>query len=328
MASMIVWKDGLVKAPDGRSMREVATKYPWTSTLWCSKDGLVWRRHWSAVAGRWHWADEGPMDHVEDKETGRLGVYLPNRGWTELAVVIATAWHHRAPSERATHDPRSPVNVEDGQMHAKHIRWVQSESNTERDVIAHEKWKPLKGKIGAVPIPESEYMISTAGRLKNVETQEITQGFFFEGACGPTRLAAIKNCGLCDLWMHAKLIAPAICPPQRIQDAARALMNDHTPADLSRHASINIDTAWSYCREAAKAFAFPRSKMRELGERLVARDLWKLVTAMWDDDDRRLDGPLNDLFEVVEDELSADGAFARRGWSKGELAFSRQCVQA
>lgn len=323
-STKIMWADGIAKAPDDSAMREVPAKYPWTASLWCSQDGLVWRRHWSAIAGTWLWSDDGPVDYVEDA-SGRMGVYL-HRGWTPLEVVIAMAWRHRTPSERATHDPRSPVDVDEGKpIHADNIRWVEAEANAERGVIAHEKWKPLKGRIGAVPIPDG-YMISTAGRLKNVATAQVTQGYWFDGACGPTRLAAVKGCGLCDLWLEAKLIEPAVCPAPRIRTAAECLVNGDTPADLADRMSIGIETAWSYCKDAVKQLALPRSKMRELGEGLIARDLWRLLVKMWEEDDDRLDARLNDLFEAVEEELTEDGAYARRGWSKGELAFARQMI--
>ena len=104
------------------------------------------------------------------------------------------------------------------------------------------------------------------------------------------------------------------------------VFNGDTPADLADRMSIGIETAWSYCKDAVKQLAFPRSKMRELGEGLIARDLWRLLVKMWEEDDDRLDARLNDLFEAVEEELTEDGAYARRGWSKGELAFARQMI--
>jgi hypothetical protein len=216
--------------------------------------------------------------------------------------------------------------VQEGQpVHLDTIRWAASESNEEEETIPGEKWSPLKHwYCGAIPVP-SGYMISTKGRLKNKEGA-VTKGFWFQGASGGTRFAAIADCGLVDLWVCAKLIPAVIDLKPCIMNAADALMNGMTAQDLATARQISKDTAWNYMRQAA--VHLPRQKLRQLGPQLTSRDLWNLLVDMRERGDD-IDGiPLKILMENVTDELSDDGTYIKRGSEWGELAFARMSIVA
>lgn len=321
MSGRIRWPDGLMRAPTGSWLRQVPTKHSWASTTWCSQEGQVWRRYFNAVTGEWRWNVDGPSKLAMEESTGAMGYHLES-GFTPLATVIALAWLHRAPNAEMR------VLVQEGTLcELQHIRWAQGESNEEdADVLPGENWKALRHwKVaGVAPIPDG-YEISTHGRLKSPDGG-ITRGFWFKGACGPTRLAAVRGVGLVDLWLAAKLIPAAVDLKPCVASAFDGMMSGKTPSQLATDLCIKLDTAWSYYRQAA-VYA-PKSKLCELGEHLVSRDLWRLVLAMREDDDEQLGDTLTLLMERVKEELSDNGAFARRNWPMGELAFARQCVVA
>ena len=320
--TQIKWTEGVVRGPSGHSMRQVPVRHVWASSVWCTKDGEVWRRHYDVITGGWRWDVDGPIQYAFDPQ-GRQGLYLDDH-FRPLETIIALAWRHRAPETLAQ------VQVEEGMpIHLDHVSWVDGESNQERGTIQGETWKPLKWKCGLVPVPPG-YAISNRGRLRS-PSGDVTAGFVFDGAFGWTRLAAIKDCGLVDLHLAAGLIQAIVDDMKLkpcIRDTLDAILSDErlSPADLSRHAGIKLDTAWSYYRQAC-AYV-PKRTLKTLGETLVARDLWRLLLKMLEEEDHELTDKLTILMERVQDELADNGPFARRGWEMGELAFGRMAVVA
>lgn len=293
-------------------------KHTWSSTLWISKDGEAWKRYYNPISKAWHWGDEGALDFVEGDQ-GNMGLYL-DRGFTALEVVIALAWLHREP------DTPMRVEVKEGKpLHAKYIRWVEMEEHEEEGAIKGEKWTPLRRwRCGLVPCAEG-YEISNRGRLKS-PGGEVTAGFWFEGMAGPTRFAAVKDCGLVDLWVAAKLIEAFVYLRPYVKLTVDAMVTGKTPRDLTQvpGVSVELDTAWSYFRQAAE-FMPPRL-LWQVAERVVDKYLLRLLLEMQKEDDERLGGQLNPLMEVVQDRLPARSEFWRIDGQMGMLAFARLTV--
>ena len=63
-------------------MRQVPAKYTWASTLWTSRGGEVWRRHYNSVSGQWHWDEDGALEPSMGAN-GRMGFHLDN-GFTPI----------------------------------------------------------------------------------------------------------------------------------------------------------------------------------------------------------------------------------------------------
>ena len=312
---MIQWKHGLLRSPDGLWMRQVPAKHAWSSALWVSKCGQVWRRFYNAVRQEWHWDEEGAVVHVED-EQGRMGIYL-DRGFTLLEVVIALAWLHRAP------ETPMKVTVREGRpIHARYISWLQGESNEERGTIRDETWRPLKVRCGVVRCPDG-YMISSEGRLKAPDG-DVTEGYYFEGIAGHTRLAAVKDCGLVDLGLASKILPNAIYFKPHLKTAADAMMSDVTPAQFALETSIQLDTAWSYYRGVAEFV--PVTRIKEIAPKLVDKHLWRLLHELKAEGDDRLGGPLKPLMEVVQNRLPLRSDFWQIEGQMAMLAFGRLCV--
>ena len=156
------------------------------------------------------------------------------------------------------------------------------------------------GLCGVVPCPDF-YELSSHGRLRNVKTGDVTSGFYYDGASGPTYYAALKNCGYIDLHVAAKLIPKAVYLKPYILLAINAMMSGKTPAHLASTADIQESTAWSYFRQAGPYI--PNNKLKEIGESIVIRGLWRFLIQMRQNDDDRLDGKLNELMQVVDSTL-------------------------
>lgn len=320
--TQIKWSEGVVRSPGGRSMRQVPVRHVWASSVWCTNNGELWRRHFDVISGDWRFDVDGPLQYAFDAE-GRQGLYLDDR-FRPIETIIALAWLHRAPETVAK------VNVVEGMsIHLKHISWLDDESNEERGAIPGETWKPLKWKCGLVPAGAG-YAISNKGRLR-APSGDVTAGFASDGTFGWTRMAAIKDCGLVDLHLAAGLIEPIVDDMKLkpcIRDTLDAILSHErlAPADLSRYQGIKLDTAWSYFRQAC--VYVPKRKLKELGQTLVSRDLWRLLNKLLEEEEPELTDKLTILMERVHDELEDNGPFARRDWEMGELAFGRMCVCA
>jgi len=315
------WADGIERCPSGKSVREVPSKHPFTSSIWVSKDGEIWRRFYNVLSGEWNWSEEGPLEYAEDAN-GRVGINLASQ-FRPIQTVIALGWLHRAPHTQA----RAELMEDSEGVHFDNIQWAEAENNVETGSIADEKFKPLKNwKCGIVPCPEG-YMISSHGRLKS-PNGDITSGFWIDGACGPTRVAAAKDCGLIDLFVAAKLIPSAVHVTACIKTAADYMMNGKTPKQHARDECVKPDTSYSYYRQALAALKLPRTAIRDLAETLISPDLFRLLARMCDEDDDRLTAKLMVLMEVVEDELPDSSRFWRVECQMGMLGLARQLVVA
>ena len=318
MSHLILWADGERRIGNTR-MREVVQKRVWTSTIWCSKDGLIWRRYWDVSALEWRWADE-QVDPLLDDE-GRLGVTLED-GWVALDIVICRAWCHRDEHANA-HDP-TPILHERGKpIEAKHLKWREGETNDEDGPISGEKWKPLRWRCGAVRCSR-EYKVSNFGRLMS-PSGNVTRGFAYDGR----RWAAVESesgvyGGLVDLTTASG--APIIELPPRLIAAASCLSAGCTPADLARCEGIEVKTGWQYFQMVAQRMN-PRD-LQSLAPHLVARDLWALLQIMQTDKEEAFGGPLSDLMVEAERRLSSHGEFLTSKFPFEELRFARVCLTA
>ena len=151
-----MWAEGVEKTPDGSRVRQVPQKYAWSTSTWCSEDGLVWKKHYNFVTARWRWEDQ-PLTPSECPN-GELGIYLD--GLLPLRRAIALAWK---PRPRAS---TGRLEVEEGKpLVAKHLHWDGIELEKEPAAAQAESWSALRWRCGIVPVPKG-YQISTAGRLK------------------------------------------------------------------------------------------------------------------------------------------------------------------
>ena len=321
-SDQVRWPDGVERCPSGKRAREVPFKHPFSSSVWVAKDGEVWRRFYNVLSAEWNWDQDGPLEYAEDSN-GRVGMNLGSQ-FRPIATVIALAWLQRAPETQA----RAELIEDSGGVHLENIQFAEAESNVETGSIADERFKPLKNwKCGVVPCPKG-YMISSHGRLKS-PNGEITSGFWIhDGACGPTRVAAAKGCGLIDLFVAAKLIPSAVHVTPCIKTAADFMMNGKSPKEHSRTECVKLDTSYCYFRQALAALKLPRAAVRELGETLISPDLWRLLVKMCNEDDDRLAGKLTMLMQVLEDELPESSRFWRVECQMGMLGLARQLVVA
>ena len=320
-SDQVRWPDGVERCPSEKRVREVPFKHPFTSSIWVSKDGEIWRRFYNVLRGEWNWDQDGPLEYAEDAN-GRVGLNLGSQ-FRPIETVIALAWLHRAPETQA----RAELIEGSEGVHLDNIQWAEAESNVEIGSIADEKFKPLKNwKCGIVPCPEG-YSISSHGRLIS-PNGDITSGFWFDGACGPTRVAAARECGLIDLFVAAKLIPSALHVTPCIKTAADYMMNGKSPKHHSRSECVKLDTSYSYFRQALAALKLPQAAVRELGETLISPDLWRFLVKMCNEDDDRLAGKLTALMEVLEDDLPESSRFWRVDCQMGMLGLARQLVVA
>ena len=245
------WQEGIERGPDGLA-REIPVKHVWASSVWITKRGVARRRWFNVATKAWAWdADRSPL--AED-EGGNVGYHVPQFMSVERA--ICTAWRLRAeesgPSigewirvqlvDKLCDEGCDGTSVEDG-VRAENLRW-QIEEDGEDGPIEGERWSRLRGAVGAVTIPKG-YWISSAGRLKNPKG-EVTRGSF----AFDRRWAAIRGCGLVDLWSEAGLAGP-IGLPVYVRRARGAILAGATPERLAAAAGVEVGTAWSYLTQAA-----------------------------------------------------------------------------
>ena len=318
---LIAWPDGVARGPHDRPMREVVQRRLWTSTVWCSEDGLVWRRHWDVASRAWRWAG-APAEPVLD-DAGRLGVRLED-GWVPLALAIGRAWCHRA-EDAAAHDPAPLLPDEGRPLHARHLAWREGETSREEGARRGERWKALRWRCGAVRCARA-YEVSSHGRLRSPRGG-VTRGFAHDGR----RWAAAEAeggayGGLVDLTTASGLRPPALALPPRLVGAAGCLVAGHAPAELAACEGIQLGTAWGYFQRAAP-HVDPRA-LRSLAPRLVARDLWALLSAMAADGEPAFGARLLELMEAVRARLPPDGEFRSAPCQMEQLRFARVCLVA
>jgi hypothetical protein len=313
---MISWPDGEIRAPDGGEiMREVPQRHVWSSSVWCSKTGLLWRRYYNSQVRTWKWDDKGPMQLVEEADTGRMGIHL--EWFVTVEHAIAMAWLLRAPG--------STVGVErdlSERLHARHLQWGDGGEchEEEEGPITGEVFRPLKWKCGVVPC-DPRYQISNMGRLRSPHTGLVTSGF----AYGDTRLAACRGAGLVDLHRAGRRCRDIVVPP-RIMMGIDALSTGHDPHDLACEADISEKTAWGYMTQAAQHI--PGAELRRLVPRLVSSELWRALRDMQEEGHPLLGARLLDLIEEVMERVSSRGEYAQSDFQMEELRLARLALMA
>lgn len=67
------------------------------------------------------------------------------------------------------------------------------------------------------------------------------------------RLAAVRDCGLVDLHLAAKLMPPALELKPCLMKAFDAMMCNLTPSQFANQTGVKLDTAWNYYRQVAES---------------------------------------------------------------------------
>ena len=323
---LITWRDGLERSPNGLLLREIPQRHIWASSLWISKQGDIYRRHWNAVSKSWRFDAEPPsMSLAQD---GRVG-YNVDGGWKSEERCIALAWLRRHPSSTSyisddvvelVDGPQQAVESERTGPDARSIAWATLEYDTEPAALAGERWRTLSWRCGVVPC-DSRYKISSQGRLRNPQGKT-TRGFWFDGG----RWAAVKGAGLVDLYAAAGLREDEIRLSPAIHATVQALMTRHEPSDLVDSFEITEGTAWSYISKAAAHISGP--DLRRIVPRLVSVDLWALLVSMRDSGEAVVGGSLTELRSEVLKRLSRNGTFQKSSFGWEELRLARLAVLA
>ena len=284
------WPAGIVQGPDGIA-RELPQRHGWASCIFVTQDGVARRRFWNPIARRWHW-DARPLPLIVSDD--RIGIHAPQ--FMTLERAICMAWRRRAVDgapgigEVGRVDlvdcNADSVSSDDG-VSAASLRWDDEEEG-EPGVVEGERWRPLKGHIGAVPIPKG-FAISTHGRLRDPRGR-MTIGLWALGRRWAAVAGAGGYVGMLDLFEAAGLDG-GVSLPLSIRRARGALLAGASPADLARHAEISESTAWSYFAQAA--VHVDGATLRTRVKPLVSPTLWRALVALRGD--TRLGGSLNEL---------------------------------
>ena len=275
-------------------------------------NGTLLRRFFNPVDQTFTFCEMDMVEEVIDGcETGRMGLYVQQGHFLPIEIIIALAWKRREP------DTPTKVTVGNEGATARSIRWIEEEG---RDEIDHkgETWKPLKCKLGLIPV-DSSYLISSHGRLKSPYTKEVTRGFWWDDC----RWAYVKPSGLVNLTELCSRQRGATIFPS-ILTAIECLMAGHTPEELAYYQGIQEATAWSYmCR------GIPHIKetaeLRRLGKELVPEELWKLLKKMKREENPLLGERLLDLIVKCEEEIEG---FAEEELKFEYLRFARSILLA
>ena len=308
---MLTWRDGVVQCPEGAA-REIPQAHAYSRSLWCTKDGSIRPRIYNFVSQTWTWEDLVPLTVHED---GRLGVRdfgIGTTGWTPLEVVIALAWRKRQP------DSPMRASVEEGKpMQARFIRWaVEEDGDDAQRTMPGEVWKPLKWKVGLISCDGRGYKLSSLGRLKSPQGA-ITKGHFYD----ERRWAAVTGVGLVDLTTVAKLCPNVVVLPPAIKSAADAMYQGGVPpGHFANDAGIEVGTAWSYYTRAAQVL--PVDRLRQVAKQFVARDLWRVLRQMEQEEDPVLGGSLTELMPEVLGRVSQQFVSSEFQWEQLRLARS------
>ena len=311
---LITWPCGIEKGPGGRiQLRQIVEPYVWVSSLWISRTGTCWRRHFNTATRQWSWASE-PQPTSEELETGRLGLYVNNH-WTPLETAIALAWRKRHPESRAP----AVRGGKRRRLTAKSISWPKEE-DSDSEELDDETWSDLDVRIGVLSTSGLGYKISSHGRLQSPQGL-ITRGHWFRGR----RWSSVRGCGLCDLDTAAGLKTGLPQPPC-YQLALNALLTGATAEDLAHEARIKESSAWSYLSKAA-TFA-PCEDLRRVWKALVDRGLVRTLKRMQSSGDTRLGDAISTLLDAVLDALPNGSSFASldRSDQFRQLWFARTCL--
>ena len=175
----------------------------------------------------------------------------------------------------------------DDPMSASSLRWAEEEKG-EPGAAAGERWKALKGRIGAIPIAKG-YAISSHGRLRDPHGR-VTSGLWAFGR----RWAAVAGAGMLDLHEAAGLDG-GVPLPLSIRQARGALLAGASPEQLAQVAGVSLATAWSYvCRAAPHVEPVA---LRAHAEALVPSAMWVALERL--EGRKVVGGPLSELWEAV-----------------------------
>ena len=308
----IIWPHGLERGPDG-PCRELPQRFTWTSSCWCTKDGVVRRRYYNSRTGVWTWAEQ-PLEMIINDE-GRPGYHL--QWWLGIDRCICLAWGHRhEDSKNMTYHTNGKAFT------AKYLRWEKPDTNAEEGEIEGEVWKPLKGvfswNCGIVKC-DSSYMISSKGRLMGPDGA-VTRGFYYDGR----RWAACRGAGLIDLTTCARLRENEIYLQARVLHAINAMGTGMTPVDFAMEIRVQESTAWSYFTRASQFME--TSELLRTVPQVVSRDLWSILRSMSEDQRPEMGGKLAELYKVVRQGLSSRGEFRNSEFQMGQLRLARLTI--
>ena len=308
----IVWPHGLEDGPDG-PCREIPQRFTWSSSCWCTEDGVLRRRYFNNRTGVWRW-DEHTLELIINDE-GRPGYHL--QWWTPVERCICLAWCNRH------EDSKNTTYHQNGKRcAAKYLSWETPDTNIDEGEIEGEVWKPLKGvyswSCGIIKC-DSRYMISSQGRLKAPDGAK-TRGFYYDGR----RWAACRGAGLIDLTTCARLRENEVYLQARVIQAINAIGAGMTPVDFAMEISIQESTAWSYFTRGAQ-FMDAAELLRTVPQ-LVSRDLWSALRSMSEDQRPEMGGKLTELYEVVKEALSSKGEFRTSEFQMGQLRLARLTI--
>jgi hypothetical protein len=289
------WREGVERGPDGLA-REIPVKHVWTSGLFITRKGVARRRWYNVATKSWHW-DPDRLPLTQD-EGFNVGYHAPQFVTVERAICMA--WRLRAHESTASIGEWIRVQLVesfcdndpgDEETTAETLRWQVEEDPEEDDPIEGETWSRLKAVIGAVVVPRG-YWISSVGRLRNPKG-DVTRG----SLAFDRRWAAVKGCGMLDLWTAAGLADP-IQLSLRVRQARGAILAGATAEQLAEAAGVEVGTAWSYMTQAAPNV--DATALRERAEALVHPAIWRAVRTLVDRGDGRVGGSLLELRDVVE----------------------------
>ena len=294
---MIRWCDGIETLPNGSPCRQLPQKHVWSSTVWCSADGLLWRRFYNSVSKVWTWADE-PYALTLDGD-GTVGYTL--EWWMSADRCTALSWLHRAENGSDRIQEKVTVQLVDGDaptaseraMRVDSIEWVDGDAPEDGGrSIPGEKWKPLKWSCGLIPC-DALYKISSHGRLWSPHTRTITSGFWYDG----DRWAAVRGASLVPLRAAVGLQPAEERLQPRVRLAIDALMAGYGPSDLEAASGLELSTCWSYFTKAS--MHVPGKDLRRRVPRIVPKEMWEALEKLKARDDKRLGGSLADLMERI-----------------------------
>jgi hypothetical protein len=300
---IIQWCDGVDTLPNGSPCRQLPQKHVWSSTVWCSADGLLWRRFYNPVSKQWKWADE-PYTLTID-EGGTVGYLLD--WWMSADRCVALAWLHRAENGSDRIQEKVTVQLVDADarrgdaasgeervMRVDAIEWVDDGDEPEDSgSVPGEKWKALRWSCGLIPC-DGRYRISNYGRLWSPHTRTITSGFWFDN----DRWAAVRGGSLVPLRAAAGLQPAGEKMQPRVRLAYDALMSGYAPSDLENASGLELSTCWNYFTKGS--IHVPGKELRRRAQRLVPTELWGALEKLKARDDKRLGGSLTDLMERIQ----------------------------
>ena len=111
-------------------MRQIPQSLPvWSSSLWISKVGDVFRRYFNISTKLWHF-DDTPVELIES--SGRVGLKVDNRFVTQ-DLLIALAWRRMAPHS----NERAHSIADDAALDARYLRFEEEEAAEDQQCCNH-----------------------------------------------------------------------------------------------------------------------------------------------------------------------------------------------